>query len=307
MKESRTKIWIALLVIAIIWMISFSLSNLLEFDNTPMGNKIVIIPIKGVITNSGDSGSLFYEGGTSSETIVSFIEQADRDESVKGIILEINSPGGTVLAGKEIADAVKKTKKPTVALIRDVGASGGYWVASAADKIVADPMSITGSIGVTSSYLEFSGLMEKYGVTYEELKAGEYKEAGSPFRKLTPAERESILRMITKIQNYFLEDVRKNRNLDEKTIDELRKADIYLGEEAYNMKLVDYLGGREDAINITKQLAGIKDAKLVRYEQRTSILDILGRISSQTYYNIGRGIGAEIINTGTKNTLEIRS
>jgi protease-4 len=307
MNNGKKKLGIALIVVIALFLISFSLSNMLTFNGTTI-NKIVIIPITGELT--GDAAQASPLGGmiASSDTIINFIKQAENDESVRGIIIEINSPGGTVLAGKEIADALKSTNKPTVALIRDVGASGAYWAASGADKIVAHPMSITGSIGVTGSYLEFSGLMEKYGITYEELKAGKYKEEGSPFRQLTPEERNSLQERIDKIQDYFLEDIKKNRNLDNQTVEKLKEANIYLGTEAYDLKLVDYLGDRNIAINITKGLAQIEEAKIVRYEQKTGLLDLLGRLSAQSYYNIGKGIGAEIINSGkTINPLEIKA
>lgn len=306
MSDGRKKFWVVIGVIAVLWLISFALSNLLNFKSLG-ANNIAVIPIIGELTTEGGATSILGGETTSSKTIVNFIQQAEKDESVKGIILEIDSPGGTVLAGKEIADAVKKTKKPTVALIRETGASGAYWVASAADKIVADEMSITGSIGVTSSYLEFSDLMEKYGITYEELKSGQYKEAGSPFKKLTPGERTSLQEKINKIQTYFLNEVKKNRNLDDKTVEELKKADIYLGSEAYNLKLVDYLGDMDLAINITKEMANIKEANLVTYEKKTGLLDILGKLSTDAFYNIGRGIGAELVFKEETNPLKIKA
>ena len=133
-------------------------------------DKVVVIPIDGAITTQ-ESGGLFAAEEASSSKIVSYIKKANKDQSVKGIIFAINSPGGTVVASEEIVNAIKQTKKPKIAWIREVGASGAYWVASACDEIVADPMSITGSIGVISSYLEFSGLMKKYGVGYERQRS----------------------------------------------------------------------------------------------------------------------------------------
>ncbi|MEM4245502.1 MAG: signal peptide peptidase SppA [Candidatus Nanoarchaeia archaeon] len=308
MNDGKTKFWYALMIIAILWLVSFALSNLLDFENRVVGNKIVIIPIKGVLTSDGDALSFIEKTTTSSRTIVNFIQQAETDSSVKGIILEINSPGGTVMGSKEIADAVKKTKKPTIAVIREVGASGGYWVASAADKVIADPLSITGSIGVTSSYLEFTGLMEKYGVTYEELSTGKYKESGSPFKELTPEERARIQKQLEKIQSYFIEEVRANRNLDQKTITEIKEAGIYLGEEAYQLNMVDLLGGMDTAINLTKEMANITEAKIVRYEEEKGLFDILGILSAESFYYMGRGIGAEITSKQrTQGIMEIRS
>ena len=135
-------------------------------DVVGSGN-VALIPIEGVITTDG--GSYFNEQTISSKNIVEFIEDADKNSQVEAIVLEINSPGGSAVASDEISIAVKKVKKPVVAMIREVGASGGYWVASSADYIVAHRMAITGSIGVISSYLEFSGLMENHGVGYERL------------------------------------------------------------------------------------------------------------------------------------------
>ncbi len=308
MNDGRKKFWYAIMIVAILWLVSFSLSNLLDFEKKGMGNKIVIIPIKGLLTSDGEALTFLERDTTSSNTIVNFIQQAERDQSVKAIILEINSPGGTVMGSKEIADAVKKTKKPTVAVIREVGASGGYWVASAADKIIADPLSVTGSIGVTSSYLEFTGLMEKYGVTYEELATGKYKESGSPFKELTPEERARIQKQLEKIQSYFIEEVRKNRNLDKKTIAEIKEAGVYLGEEAYQLGMIDQLGGMDIGINLTKEMANITEGKIVRYEEKKGLFDMLGMLSAESFYYMGRGIGAEITSKQrTQNIIEIRS
>ncbi|MBI4983237.1 S49 family peptidase [Candidatus Woesearchaeota archaeon] len=147
------------------------------FDPSKYGN-VALIKIEGVITSDGSS----YLGSAtvSSPEIINFIQEADQDPKIKAILLEINSPGGSPVASDEIGTAVKRAKKPTIAVIREVGASGGYWIASAADHIIANRMSITGSIGVYSSYLEFSGLMEKYGIGYERLVAGEHKDTGFP-------------------------------------------------------------------------------------------------------------------------------
>src|SRR3989344_7935467 len=138
---------ITLIAIALFSYAASKLAVTVDFQN-----KIAVIKIDGPI---GTSSRYFDDNSLSPETIVKFIEKANEDKSVKGIILDINSPGGSVVGSEEIKNAVKGISKPKVALIRDVGASGAYWVASAADKIIADPMSITGSIGVLGSYVEF--------------------------------------------------------------------------------------------------------------------------------------------------------
>ena len=165
--ESSFRWGYAIFVLFLLSILSFIaigvISLFVGIDVESLSGNVALIPIQGVIVGSEDSEFLF-ESVTSSQDAVEFIEKADKNPSIKAIILEINSPGGSAVASEEIANAVRKTNKTTVAWIREVGASGAYWVASASDKIVASPMSITGSIGVISSYLEFSKLFEKYGV-----------------------------------------------------------------------------------------------------------------------------------------------
>ena len=182
-EEKRSKLRSILLTIcAVLFVVFFIIPIAISsFSNFDYGN-VALIPIEGIITGSG--GSYLGSSTISSKSIVEFIEEADKSDNIDAIVLEINSPGGSAVASDEIAEAVKNAKKPVVSFIREVGASGGYWVASASDYIIANRMSITGSIGVISSYLEFSGLMEKYGVGYERLVAGENKDLLSPYTKL---------------------------------------------------------------------------------------------------------------------------
>ena len=158
---------------------------------------------------------LFGIGGVVSTTIAGYLKKAKENPRIKAIVVEINSPGGTVVASKEIAAAVEdaKTKKPVIAWIREVGASGGYWVASSADHIIADEMSITGSIGVLGSYLSFGGLIEDYNVSYERLVGGQYKDAGSPFKDLSAEERELLQERINIIHDAFIRKVAKDRKM----------------------------------------------------------------------------------------------
>lgn len=302
-KEKAVKIkkgkWGTVITVLLgLWLAAFAVSYLLSGKViAPVGdNKLVFIPIHGFISSDGSSGIPFGSETTTSTQVIDYLAEAGKDDKIKGVILEINSAGGTVVATREIETAVKqlKKKKPVVAWVRDVGASGGYWIASAADKIVVDPMSITGSIGVTSSYLEFSGLMEKYGIGYEELKAGKYKESGSPFRKLTDEEKRILQSKLSIIQAHFVNTVSENRNLPKDKVMGLATGMYYLGQEAYETGLVDYLGGKDLAINITQELAGIEDAKLVKFEKKKRLFDILSRFSANAFYYLGRGISAEL-------------
>ena len=142
---------VVIIVLGALYILSSWIGNIAGIDTT---DKIAIVPLTGMIVPEDISISL-YQKGTSAKDIIDSLSAAMESKQVKGIIIEINSPGGTVVASREIAEAVKKSQKPVIALIKDVGASGAYWVASAADVIVADPLSMTGSIGVTASYLEF--------------------------------------------------------------------------------------------------------------------------------------------------------
>jgi protease-4 len=285
------KFWFFIIIVLSLWLLSFLISCVFKVED--FGDKIAIIPIKGVITTDGFE-DILRSGGVSSTSIVKSIQKANSDSSVKGIILEINSPGGTVVASKEIANEVKKSNKPVVSLIREVGASGAYWIASSSDNIVADPLSITGSIGVIGSYLEFSELMEEYGVGYERLVAGDLKDTGSPFKKLSEEEKSLLQDKLDIIHEVFIEEVAKNRDLDKKEVKEIANGFFYLGKEAKELGLVDELGDKELAINITKKLANVEDINIVRYEEKRGLSDLLSKISAYSFYFIGRGIGKEL-------------
>ncbi len=279
-------------LLLLLFLISYSSSKLFEVKK--ISNQVVIIPITGAI--SSDTSSSFLTGNQAdSRKIVDFIEKADKNPNIKAIVLEINSPGGTVVASEEIARAVKNTRKPTIAWIRDVGASGAYWVASASDVIVADPLSVTGSIGVIGSYLEYSGLMEKYGVTYEQLISGKYKDTGSPYKPLTDEEKDLLQQKLDIIHQYFIEDVAKNRNLTIDKVENISTGIFYLGKEAKDLGLVDQLGGKEEVINILKEKLEVKDINFVEYKERKTIADLFSQLSTTSSYYIGKGIGSELI------------
>lgn len=280
--------------------VSLVLSSLIGVNNSA---KIALIPIKGAISSSGD-GLPFGTGGASSSAIVDKLEDADEDDSVKAIILEIDSPGGTVLASKEVADKIKEIEKPVVALIRGAGASGAYWIASASDYIVADELSIVGSIGVTSSYLEFSGLLKEYGVGYERLVTGEFKDIGTPYKELTDKERELFMGKLNQIHNFFVEEVAGNRNLSASKVGKLATGEIFLGQEAVKLGLVDELGGKDEAVNVSKRLANITEAEVVTYKESAGFFESL--LDAKIPFQIGEGIGAVLISTDLKKP-EIRA
>ncbi len=276
-----------LLVLFVIIPVVFSL-----FDGPDLGN-VALIPIEGLITANG--GAEFGVTAVSSQDVVDFIEQAEKNPQVKVLLLEINSPGGSAVASDEIASAVKKSKKPVVALIREVGASGGYWIASAADYIIANRMSITGSIGVLSSYLEFSGLMEEYGVGYEQLIAGEHKDMGTPFKKLTDQERTILQQKLDKIHAFFIEEVAANRNLDVAEVKALATGEFYLGVEALELGLVDALGDKTASEEYIKQKYGLGKVEYVLYQHQPGFFDLLTGVFSDFSFKIGEGLGSVMV------------
>lgn len=304
-KPKKQPFWKTFFIFLVILIALFSiiayLSSQLNGISTA-NNKIVLIPIIGPISDTGIISGIIPKQGISASKIINDLERASKDKSVKGIILDINSPGGTVVASQELAEAVKKVEKPVIALLEDTAASGAYWVASAADVIVAHPMTITGSIGVTSSYLEFSGLMEQYGVSYQRFVSGPYKDIGSPYRKPTEEDEKILNYVIDKIHNYFVKEVSKNRDKD---LSGVASGGFYLGVDAKRLGLVDEIGTKELAINITKQRAGIEKAKLVIYTQDRSLLSLIEKLSSNIAFYVGAGIGSQLFTSIEQNRLKI--
>lgn len=264
------------------------------FDGSKIGN-IALIKINGIITANGDS--YLGQSTASSEEIVSYLQQAEQDKQFKVIILEINSPGGSPVASDEIASAVKsaKAKKPVIAIIRETGASGAYWIASASDYIFANKMSITGSIGVISSYLEFSGLMKEYGVGYEQLTSGKYKDMGSPYQKLTAEEKAILQKKIDKIHEFFTQEIAANRHLPLSKVKDISTGEFYLGSEALELGLVDQLGNAEDVEKYLKETYGLEELDYVIFERKPGFFDLLSKVFSDFSFSIGQGISSVFV------------
>lgn len=234
--------------------------------------KIAIIPIKGmVISEEGPSSPfplLAMTRAVSSAEIIPLIESVKKNRRIKGLILEINSPGGRPFPCKEIAECIKSLGKPTVAWIKEYAASGGYWIASSCDSIVADRLSTLGSIGVASIRPDFSELMKKFGIDVETMASGVYKTFGIPYKKSTPKEKELIKEELDTIYKNFIEEVTKNRKLSEEVVKEISTGKIYLGEEAKKLGLIDFLGGKTKAIELIMKKTGIEVYRIVDYAKK---------------------------------------
>lgn len=193
---------------------------------------------------------------TSSEDIVDGILVAREDDSVKAVLLSVDSGGGDMVAGEEIANALKALDKPSLALIRGLGASAAYWAATGADKIYASRVSDVGSIGVTASYLDESKKNTQEGYTYNELSSAKYKDLWNPSRPITAEERELVLADLAKAHNVFVEDVAKNRNLEQSQVESLANGLSYIGQDALAYGLIDEIGDFVSAVDYIEEQVG---------------------------------------------------
>jgi protease IV len=224
-----------------------------------VGQKVAIIPIKGEITAEGCSASLFSSASCANvAAIKEMLKAADKDDSVRAVVLDINSGGGSVVPSRELAYVVRDMKKPVVACIRETGASGAYYIASAADHIVADKDSMTGSIGVIMSIQHMYGLYEKLGINVTVIKSGKVKDIGSPYREMTPDEKAELTGMVNEIYDDFVADVALNRNMSVEYVKNISDGSIYLGKDAKDLGLIDSLGTIDDAVHIAADLGDIE-------------------------------------------------
>jgi len=237
---------------------------------SPAREKILMIDVEGTISESGGQG-LFSREKNPVAQVYSRLERAAADPSVRAVILRLDTPGGEVTASDIIHHQLltfkEKTGKPVLGLMMGVAASGGYYIASACDHIMAHPTTLTGSIGVISIFPEIHGLMGLVGVKVNIIKSGENKDAGGPFRDMTVEERKIFQAIIDEYFEDFLSVVAAGRK-DKVTIGELRTiADgrVYTAPQALRLKLIDGIGYFDDAYKKTLELAEIKAAKVVSY------------------------------------------
>jgi protease IV len=244
-----------------------------------LGDKIGVVEIEGVITQSGDT----------MEDIVRFKE----DDSIKGVIIRINSPGGSVGPTQEMYREVRKLreKKKVFVSMGGVCASGGYYIASAGDKIYANPSTITGSIGVIMEQTVIEDLLKKIGVQANTLKAGEYKDVGSPFRKMKPEEREYLTNILSSIHEQFISDVAAGRGMTLQTAKKVSDGRIYTGIQGKQLKLVDSIGTFYDCRDDLKNTLGIKGKPVMVYGKKPFSF-IKWLISSMAHELISQSAGS---------------
>jgi protease-4 len=238
-------------------------------------DKILLVEVSGFISDeAGSSGLGIGAAPPRVPLLVRVREELDKaagDPRVKALLLRINSPGGTVTGSdiiyREIQLFKEKTKVPVVAAMMDVAASGGYYIALAADTVVAHPTTVTGSIGVIMVSANVEGLLGKLGVATSTIKSGEHKDMGSPFRKLTPEERAIFQSVIDNLQRQFVAKVVERRKIPLETATPLADGRIYTADQALAHRLIDRIGYMPDAVEAAKRAAGITEARVVVYRR----------------------------------------
>jgi len=239
---------------------------------TAMENKIAVISLNGPVqTETG--GILFFTGSAITPQVVrSQLEKASMDWAIKAIVLRIESPGGSVAACQEILTQIEKTRKPIVVSFGSIAASGGYYIATKADKIVALPGTLTGSIGVISQVPNIKGLYNKLGIDVEVFKGGKYKDMYSGLRELTTEERELMQNMTNMFYDQFISAVAEGRGLSKEAVQGIATGQLYTGEQAKDLGLIDELGGLDAAIDLAGKIAGVTKPEVIYYRQEAPSL-----------------------------------
>jgi len=275
-KGSRTLLWIVigggafflfvLAVFTLVYIMLHSGRQAASFGSS-FGDKIAVVDLEGVIL--------------SPKTTVDQLKKYADDDSIKAIILHVNSPGGGVAASEEIYREVKRIrdekKKRIVAAIESVGASGAYYVASATNKIYADEGSIVGSIGVISEWVNYGDLLRWAKLKAIVLKAGEFKDTGNPTRNMTPSEEQYLQSLIDNMHGQFIQAVADGRKMKFQDVKALADGKVWTGQQAASMKLIDQVADFQAAVKDTAKAVGISgEPTLVRPEkERKTVLDLL--------------------------------
>lgn len=238
-------------------------------------DKLLLVPLEGMISSRASKG-LWSSQDTVGE-IRAVFKRASKDKNIKAVLLTIDSPGGEITASDIIHNEIqdfRKTGRKVLAEFGDVAASGAYYCAAPCDFILAHPTTITGSIGVIIKTANIEGLYEKIGLRDVTIKSGAQKDILSPTRTMTEGEKAVVQSIIDQMLDRFLAVVAEGRGLDLSELNELSDGSIYTGERALSLKLVDAIGYREDSINKAKELLGVDELRLVRYERVFTFKDI---------------------------------
>jgi protease-4 len=229
-----------------------------------MLENIAEIPIHGTLTRTpsllGRSAPV--------ELLINVLNKLKDKWSIKAFIFDIDSPGGEPYSSKELAMVIKKIKKPTIANIKTYAASGAYWIASSCDKIVADELSVVGSIGVMNIRPDVSDFLQKFGINIDAISSGKFKEYGLPFQKQTKEEEKMIHEQVRLIYENFYKSVEEKRKFNKEMLSDIKEGKIFYGKEALEAGLIDKLGDKETCIELAKELGNLKKPKIIDYSYK---------------------------------------
>ena len=261
-KTRSLLLWVLGITVVLILLV-----NLLEMDwGLPGGDRVALVRVEGVILDA--------------QQTVSELKKFGDAPSVKAIVLRIDSPGGGVVPSQEIHDAITQVRathnKAIIASMGSVAASGGYYIAAAADRILANPGTLTGSIGVIMELANLEGLLKKIGVESVVVKAGRHKDVGSPFRRMSEEERRLLQAVMDDVHQQFIEAVAEGRSLQMADVTALADGRLFTGRQAKELKLVDELGDLDDAIKLAADMGGIEgEPKVIEPHKRFSLRDLV--------------------------------
>jgi len=242
-------------------------------------NKIVVLTVNGAIQDTGSTSPFLDSSGYSHRHFMEQLNYLKEDNTVKAVVLRVNTPGGGVVESAEIHDKIveiqEETKKPVYVSMGSMAASGGYYISAPAKKIYASPETMTGSLGVIMQGVNYSGLAEKYGVEFVTIKSGPYKDIMSGSREMTEKEREILQEMINNSYEGFVKVISEGRGM---TVDEVKRiADgrIYDGHQALELNLIDGFGHLEDVIEVVKKDEKLNDAQVIQYTENFGLNSLL--------------------------------
>ncbi len=297
-----TKRWVALLIAAALFFtsilfkiaVSITTGTFNNWENVVMpedefeekviekGNadkKIVVLDISGVIQDTGEVSGLLQSSEYNHREFLKMLKNAGSDHDVAGIILRVNSPGGGVVESEEIHSKIeevkKKYKKPIYVSMGSMAASGGYYISTPATKIFASPATMTGSLGVIIQSMNYGELAKKFGVKWNTIKSGPYKDIMSPAREMTKKEKDIMQSMVNNAYDQFVHVISKGRHIPEEEVRKIADGRIYDGLQAKKLHLVDEIGSFDDCLQAMKKATGKRDARVVSYEQSIGLNSLL--------------------------------
>jgi protease-4 len=261
-----------LIIFFILFLAVFFLGKASDISVSTPENSIGVIEVSGLIRKS--------------ETVVKNLQKFAKDKNIKAIVLKLNSPGGGVVPSREIYSEVLKIKKKkkVYAYLQSVAASGAYYIACACDKVIANPGTITGSIGVILEFTNFRQLFDKLGIKAIVIKSGKFKDVGNPFRPITDEEKELLNNVVLNIYNQFLRAVSENRHIKIEELKKIADGRVFSGEQALGYKLVDSLGSFTDVIDMIKKDCKIKgEPELVFPVRKRNFIEKILEDSEKTF------------------------